>query len=638
MSLIAPFFLLFGLLAMPIVVLYMLRLRRREVHVSSTMLWLRLLRDREANAPWQRLRRNLLLLLQLSILALLVFALARPFLPVPAVTRGSVVVLLDGSASMLAQEGDDQRFDLARREVERLIGNLDSDAQMTLILVGSSPRVLVSASRDRPVLRQALAEAKAGPVNADWPAALALAVGAVQGFEDGVVVLISDGGLPGDLTTLPAETIYVPVGSAEENLGISALASRDGPDGPQLFAAVTNYGSRRQQTLLNLTLDGNLYDARRLEVPAGESANLTWQLDEGVSEISANLSEMDQDSLALDDVAWAVHEGGQQNRALLLTDGNRFLETVLSVLPGMDVFKPAPESLPAAADQEAFELYIFDSTSLPEALPSGDILLINPRDGAAIQDDEGLHSLSLGGVFTETEVIRVEDSPILRFVDWSDVNVRTAADVEAPWARPLVMAEGGPLLLAGEYEGRRVVLFTFGLQDSDLPLQIAFPILMANIMDWLNPGSVLMSDAGYSPGEPVRIEPDVAAEAVVVHKPDGTVWTADVGETTLVFPESDQLGLYEVYSRDSANERFAGRFAVNLMSAAESRIAPLASVPLVSGSPQAAGDEDVGQRELWPWLAMLALILLLVEWWIYHRGPRMPRRDDWQVLTGDRGG
>ena len=67
-------FLLAGL-AIPILLLYMLKLRRRQVQVSSTFLWVQLLRDQQANAPWQKLKRNLLLILQLLILAALVIAL-----------------------------------------------------------------------------------------------------------------------------------------------------------------------------------------------------------------------------------------------------------------------------------------------------------------------------------------------------------------------------------------------------------------------------------------------------------------------------------------------------------------------------------------------------------------------------------
>ena len=75
MTFLAPQALALGTLAVPIVLLYMLRLRRRDIPVSSTLLWEEILRDREANAPWQRLRRNWLLLLQLLILAALVAAL-----------------------------------------------------------------------------------------------------------------------------------------------------------------------------------------------------------------------------------------------------------------------------------------------------------------------------------------------------------------------------------------------------------------------------------------------------------------------------------------------------------------------------------------------------------------------------------
>src|SRR5690606_15632148 len=107
MSFLTPLAFLGALLAIPILLLYMLRLRRREVTVSSTFLWQQILRDREANTPWQRLRRNLLLFLQLLILALLVFALARPFIVVPSVGAGQIALLLDASASMNATDSAD---------------------------------------------------------------------------------------------------------------------------------------------------------------------------------------------------------------------------------------------------------------------------------------------------------------------------------------------------------------------------------------------------------------------------------------------------------------------------------------------------------------------------------------------------
>ncbi|MFZ0547378.1 MAG: VWA domain-containing protein [Candidatus Promineifilaceae bacterium] len=625
MSFLTPLFLLLGLLAAPIILLYMLRLRRREMLVSSTMLWQKLMRDREANAPWQRLRRNLLLLLQLLILAALVIALARPFLPVPSIVSGNAVILLDGSASMLATDVEPDRFTFAKEQVNGLINDLGSGDQMTLILVGQTPQVLASATADKTVLRQALEQAQAAPASADWSAAFALATGAAQGFRDARIAVVSDGGLPADLPPLPAESVYVPVGTSFENLAISALATRNTDSGPQLFASITNYGRLDQQVLFSLSLDGTLFDSRRVTVPAGDHSNLTWDLPENTAVIHAQLSDNENDNLAVDDSAWAVHDGGISNRALLVTEGNRFLETVFSVLPGMELFRAAPDAALPTSEDDQFDLYIFDSVALPDPPPAADLMIINPQP-ALLESEEGTDApLSVTGVFSDTSITRLADNPLLQFVDWSNVHVRRAQSISAPWAQPLVSSEGGPLLLTGERNGHRIAIITFRLQDSDLPLQIAFPVLMANITGWLNPGRAFDAPTGLTPGSPVNITPGAGTTHVLVEKPDGTLWTAEVGEEAVIFAETEQPGLYQVTLRDTNGDQPAGIFAVNLFSTAESDIGPAPTIVLGQTAVSTADEADVGQRELWPWLAALAFFILLVEWWVYHRGTRLPR-------------
>ena len=612
MSFITPLFLLLGLLAGPIVLLYMLRLRRREVLVSSTLLWQKLLRDREANAPWQKLRRNLLLILQLLILTALVLALARPFLPVPAIISGSVVVLLDGSASMQASDVEPSRFAVAKAEVEQIISDLSGNSQMTLIQVGQTPTVLAASTNDQTVLRQALENVQAEAATANWAAAFALATGAAQGFSDARILIISDGGLPGDLPPLPVESIYVPIGSSGENLALTALATRDTERGPQLFASISNEGVIDQEALLSVTLDGTLFDSRRVSVPAGSTANTTWQLPEETAVIQAALSDLQTDYLAADNTAWAVHEGGINNRALLVTDGNLFLEQIYSVLPGVEAFKAAPDS---DLLSEPFDLYVFDSTPLPEPVPDSDMLIINPQPGGTAD------LFTVNGVFSDTVAVRLSDSPLLQFVDWREVHIRRAQQVDAPGMTTLVQGEGGPLLLTGEHNGRRLAVLTFDLRDSDLPLQIAYPILMANITGWLNPGRAFDAPTGLKPGDPVTIAPGASATAVLVTKPDGTTWVQEVEEGDIFFTESGQLGLYQVALRDSGGSRAAGSFAVNLFSPEESAIRPADTLQIGQTTVVSSGEEgDIGQRELWPWLAALAFIILMLEWWVHHRG------------------
>src|SRR5260221_9914130 len=148
MAFLAPLALALSAIAAPIILLYMLRLRRRDVDVSSTMLWQQLLRDREANTPWQRLRRNLLLLLQLLILAALVIALARPFVQVPTVTTGRIALLIDASASMNATDIGTSRFEMARTEARNIIESLNADDSVAVIRVAEGPEVVETYTND----------------------------------------------------------------------------------------------------------------------------------------------------------------------------------------------------------------------------------------------------------------------------------------------------------------------------------------------------------------------------------------------------------------------------------------------------------------------------------------------------------
>ena len=618
MSLLSPLALLFGLLAGPIVLMYMLRLRRPAVRVSSTLLWQQLARDREANAPWQKLKRNLLLILQLLILAALALALARPYLRVPSVVNTSVVVLLDASASMQASDVSPTRFAIAQQEVEQIINSLGSN-QMTLIQVGRTPQVLASATNDKTRLREALAAAQPDNTTADWTAAFALALGAVQGYQEAQVVILSDGGLPSGLPPLPAASTYIPIGTSGENLALTALATRPTAAGIQLFASVANHGRIPQQVLLSLTIDGVLYDAQQVDVPAGGQTSRTWDLADEAAVIQASLSNAQFDYLPLDDTATTVHEGGIRNRALIVTEGNRFLEQIFAVLPGLEPFIAAPDSPLLQPTAEPFDLYVFDGVPLPNPLPAADLLLINPSQSELV---------NVTGVVTgtaQTAAIRLTNSPLLQFVDWGNIAILQMKQVEAPWAQTLVQAEGGPLVLAGERAGQRIAILSFKLQDSDLPLQITFPILMANLTSWLNPGKAFSAPEGMRPHEVVTIIPSATATAVRILLPDGTTWEEELGEAELLFNQTGQLGRYDLFLMEGDVAQPAGSFAVNLFAAEESAIAPQENIFVGAGDVPTPSQENVGQWEFWPWLAAVAFLILLLEWWVYHRGLRWPQ-------------
>src|SRR5205085_12332599 len=89
-----------------LLILYFLKLRRREMLVSSTLLWKKAIQDLQVNAPFQKLRRNLLLMLQLALLLALCLALSRPVTNYTPGAGKSTVILIDRSASMSASDPD----------------------------------------------------------------------------------------------------------------------------------------------------------------------------------------------------------------------------------------------------------------------------------------------------------------------------------------------------------------------------------------------------------------------------------------------------------------------------------------------------------------------------------------------------
>lgn len=626
MSFITPLAFLLGLLAVPILVLYMLKLRRREVEVSSTLLWRLLLRDREANVPWQRLKRNLLLLLQLLLLAALVVALARPFLRVPTVATGSVVVLLDASASMNAVDVGPTRFEAARQAVRQLIDGLADGGQMSLILVGRQPEALASATGDKEVLRAALGRAAVSEGPADWEAALALAAGAVRAGDaaQSTVVVVSDGGLPAEgLPALPGEVRYLPIGTSADNLAFEALALRPTASGPQLFAAVANHGDADRAAIVSLYIGGQLYSAQQLTLPAGQAANMVLTdlprepaIYEARLSLPASAEEGERlDDLPLDDRAWAVYQPPSSGRVLLISPGNIFLEQVLAAFPGLQPFRKLPDAL---FPTDPFDLYVFDGV-ISDTLPAGDLLLVNPGPNPLF---------AVGEAFTNTALLRVAaDDPLAQFVDWGEVHVLRARNVDVPtWARVLVEAEGGPLVFAGEVGGRRVAVLTFDLHDSDLPLLVAYPILMSNLINYLAPAQAFSAPDGLRPGETLTIKPAGGDNVIAIEDPHGTRYAATATEAGVVFADTRALGVYSVFSNQSS----LGAFAVNLFNPAESGIRPAQVVRVGRGEVAASPREAQGQLEVWSWWAAAAFILLVVEWWVYQRGPTLPTAPGWR--------
>jgi Ca-activated chloride channel homolog len=610
-------FLLLGLIPV-VIAMYLLKLRRTEQDVPSVYLWRRMVRDLEANAPWQRLRRNLLLLLQVLFLLFLIVGLARPFFWSAGSGSQALILILDVSASMAATDAAPNRLEAAKIQARRVVDDMPDGTRVTVISAGEGAQVLASSSEDRRAVYQALDSITVQPGGSNLADALELASAIAARQPDTEIVVLSDGkvNLP-ERIALQGNLRYLPVGTGGFNQAVSLLTVEDSPSGEGVtaFAQVSDFnppGGEPVFRRLVFSADGQTIQAFDLEIPAGgQQAVLAEGLPETVQVVEAALS--GDDLLALDDRAWAVYRPAEAVTVEVVTQGNRFLETALRLLPGVEPVTILPADWEALVEQAPPELTIFDTyVPLTRTLPTSSLLFIGP-----------LRSSELFTVTGTLEAPRMAvenpgDAVLENLAGLDAIQILDASRVSVPdWARVLLADanSGEALLMRGETGGKRAAVLGFDLRRSDLPLQVAFPVLLANLMGWLAPPAMDLP-AQLQPGEATSFALPANTTEASLQKPDGEVVPVERQDGRLLIPAADQLGLYQV----RWGEGETARYAVNLFSPQESDIEPAGQLAVsgLEASGEAEGQQQA-QREWWRPLIWLALVFIMLEWLVYQR-------------------
>jgi Ca-activated chloride channel family protein len=552
MSFLSPLALL-GLLFVPVVLaMYLLKLRRDERIVPSTLLWQRLLTDVEANAPWQRLRRSLLLLLQLLLVLLLAVLAARPFLERPAGLAGDVVIVIDTSASMAATDVPPSRLEEAKRKVLEALRELPANGTVSVIAAGRTARVVINGTTDLGRVRAAIEDIEVSAATGDLGDALNLADALAARAGDAEILVATDAALAIKPTNRLGHAIQVlQIGRERRNQAIVALAVRPSASGVtrSVFVSIANLDIEKAERRLELYADGVLIEARPLAAlePQTRTEAIVDDVPRSASVIEVRLVPIDgpedgvqPDNLALDDRAWAVVPPDRLRRVLLVGDGDPYLETALSYLPNTELYGVTPAKYGPGTHTELFDLIIFEGF-LPPTLPRSAILAIAPPGSSQLGQVTG--AMTDPGIGTPSP-----DEPILKFVDLSSVHVGKAVKLIPPtWARTVLQGpSNSPLLYIGELDGQRAAVLAFLPRNSDLPLQVAFPLLIANLTGELLGGSAAPEEA-LEPGDPVTLPIPAGATSLIVTRPDGStveLVPGTVGAASVAFSQTELLGVY----------------------------------------------------------------------------------------------
>jgi Ca-activated chloride channel homolog len=597
----------FLLLIPVIVLLYMVRSRYRRHRISSIMLWRSVRRDMEAR---QRLRLpplSLLMFLQILVIAVAAIALTRPALP--ATDRAHLVVLVDLSASMLSTDVEPSRFDVARHWAREAIRRTQPGDQVSLIGVGPSPWLLASAT-DASEALAALGRMRPGAASVDVNTALALAESLVRNTGgQGEILFLSDGVfgsrfLPPPLS-VPVD--FRSIGISGNNQGITALEARPDLDGSgrwTAFARVSNYAQQAVEISATATADDLLLETRQLQLPPRSSSELAFALPAQARSFALELDS--KDILSADNRAEIQVRAWEPRSVLLVSRDPGPIERLLETFPAVEVTTVDPRGYQGARGSH---LVILDGF-LPASLPNADLLVMNPPDeapGFVIEPGSG-----------ESPVLRSrQGSPLLQSVDLQSLRLGQVVRLEAPdWAHAVAEGPAGPLILEGTLEGRRIIILNFDWMLFDLPRMQAFPLLLSNAMAELNP---LALPSSVPMGQSVLLRPLAGASETTVRMPDGSQREFSLKQGAVSFAETQQVGRYEVRWKGEDWGEASASFNVNVSSHAQSDVMPGVHSFGQGQTTRGLLSGPVPGLQLWPFLVMLMLSLLAVEWVYFSR-------------------
>ena len=580
---------LYGFLALPLLLIpYLIRRKPRRVIFSSLLLFMEPVM-RAGGRPLGRLRLPLVFFLQLLLLALLILALGEPVLSIRA---SNIAIVLDNSASMQTLEGEQTRFALAQEKARGLLADLGATGKVDLYL--TVPRLeKVRGATFGPAEAAGILDALSPYDLADAPIDYRNVLSQMakeQRYDR--VYLITDHPVRGQADVLRVIT----VGQPSDNFAISSFnISHSSLVGSRLEATaeVANFSTKDERMRVALRGGGALLSSRELFVAAGKVAMVALV---GFQAQPYYEFEIDvRDALPLDNRRFAVPPASQNLRILGISPKPQALSSLRSI-PGVSLDLIAPQEYDKT-DRKGYDLEVFHYSTLP-VVPAKPALFVLPPDNNPLVNLEKPVSRPLISSWREPH-------PLTRYVNF--------ALFRPAFSRPLrprvsgeTIIEGhlGPLVFATEQHGLRQLALGFDifpyLGRENLPVSV----FTLNLLDWFFHSSRVERATG------VPLTFSSAQQGNFLLTPRGDKITLHPGVNN--FPATYFQGTYQV-DRGTRREFFA----VNLKNTNESDLRQ--PTPIELRNVDSAGSKVSALFSIWPHLLLIALLLLLVEWFVNPR-------------------
>ena len=659
-----------ALLAVPIILFYILKVRLRQESVSTIIFWQQVFDERRTRSLWRRLRHLLSLLSSLLFLSLLVAALLNPMWTSQK-KESRTVIIVDNSASMNAFDSGGHgvtrptgttRLDLAKTELARFLAGTEVGRQTAIITAGGEPQVVVGFTNHLGTLRKTVA----GITPTDYPTELGKAIELArhliadepnpvrQTNNSSVVLVYTDGCSPDIEAYLDADDLrFVPIGKPLDNVAITRFQPRRSLGdavGYEILVETVNFGESDVTCRLEIDLDDTPVDILTLTlVPNVPQTHIVRSTTDRGGLLVAKLDHAD--AFPLDNTAMAILPPRHIQKVLFYGESDFFLGRVLQSQQNIDLTVAA--ECPAVVPPDTV---LVVHRTVPETIPPGNVLVIDP------QNDCDFCSV---GEPLEMPLVASEakDSPLMRFVHLNNVlmpgakklsplqtgtdEADSSADTDEGDIDFSVLAatpEESPVYMQWQSSDRKLLVFSAELKRGDLALRTAFPIMISNALNHFRDDGGELEHA-WSTGEAVSLPIITAERELVLCSPTGETQHAGtparqhagtparqhagtparqhfpVKSGSLSLGKLPQCGVWQILPpqlADTSDDATPiAQLACNLADHHESnlRSAPEAfyrdhSQNIVRA---AAG------RPIWFWLIVVAVLFTTTEWFLYQR-------------------
>jgi hypothetical protein len=597
------------LILIPVIIILYLLKQKTEPHMfPSLFLWNETYRNMHSDTPWEKLKKSLLMVMQIITVLALIIALMSPFIRSRGTNSDHVIIVMDNSASMKTlYDGKETRLEVAKRDAVGYIERLAAGTSVSIIESNRNGILVLSDSSDKSLAIRKIKAIEPTNYAGSCEAGASMVRSMMTQWSSSQLVCYTDTALSSEYKAFSC-TVF-DVYDYSENAYIEYVGHGRNSDGTlTVLAKVTN------DTGSTLDFDANLYGdgtiiavSDRQSIPAKESAILYFEnVDFTGNSVCVELNNVN-DALPDDNRCYDIITEIKECETLLLTDKNLYLEKAIGLIDGIKITKSEDTaSFKAITAGKKYDLYIFDGM-VPDELPeSGNLLFINAFDGVLCEKEKAL----------DGSVVHTEDSKLTIYLNDYRFGVSKATAIKQPyWAdRFLKVEKDGETYCLGAYgthNGSSVCMIGLDFHDTDLPLKLEFPLLIYNIMNYCAGNGILQTNV-INAGNTLRINP--GQEELTVKRPGGD--TSVLSVLTASYSDTGELGVYRLSrTRENINEQ--EYFAVNFPKSESTTLRSENSDThdVVNVNARAAG--TLSLRNI---IIIVILVLLAAEWLVYLRG------------------